>query len=82
MAKCHVTFITGKGGPAAVLWDKHGHALNAMNYPRGHKFTAKEKARARKQLMKGCSEFAREYEKTGNVSTETMVRHRGLGRRR
>lgn len=81
-AKCHVTFITGRGGPAAILWDRHGHALNAMNYPRGHRFTAKEKSRARKKLMAGCAEMAREYTQTGNVSYETMAKHRGLGRTR
>jgi hypothetical protein len=80
VAKCHVTFVTSKqrGGPSAILWDRHGHALNAMNYPRDHRFTAKEKARARKSLMKGCAEFSRDYAKHGNVSTETMAKHRGL----
>lgn len=56
---CTVEFITGRGGPAAVLYDRHGHAINAMNYPRGHRFTAKERARARRALMKGCTELSR-----------------------
>lgn len=79
-SKCHVTFISGaqRGGPAAILWDKHGHSLNAMNYPRGHRFTAKEKTRARKMLMAGCAELSREYDRTGNVSTETLWKARGL----
>jgi len=61
MTKCHVTFISGRqrGGPAAILWDDRGRALNAMNYPRGHRFTAKEKARARRKLMPGCEELSR-----------------------
>jgi hypothetical protein len=82
-AKCKVTFITGRSGPAAILWDRHGHALNSMNYPKGHRFTAAERARARKSLMAGCAEFSREMASTGNISTETMARHRGLfGRKR
>jgi hypothetical protein len=84
-AKCHVEFIsaTKRGGPAAILWDNRGRALNAMNYPRGHRFTTKEKARARARLMPGCAELSRELTKTGNVSTDTLARQRGLsGRKR
>lgn len=61
--KCHVTFIHAgeRGGPAAILWDQRGHALNVMNYPRDHRFTAQERARARRKLLLSCEELSRPY---------------------
>ncbi|MGH7179886.1 MAG: hypothetical protein ACREJC_21095 [Tepidisphaeraceae bacterium] len=64
-AKCHVKFITGRGGPAAILYDQHGRALNAMNYPKGHRFTAKAKTASRRRLMTGCQELADNLDRTG-----------------
>lgn len=64
-AKCHVKFITGRGGPAAILWDDRGRALNAINYPTGHRFTATAKTEARRRLMRGCQELSKNLDRTG-----------------
>lgn len=61
-AKCKVTFHTGErsGGPYALLIRKRdGAVLNAMNYPRGHRFTKAERKRASTMLMAGCAEFSK-----------------------
>lgn len=59
-ATCTVLFTTaGPTAPNAVLYDRHGHAINAANYPRGFRFTAKEKARIKRKLMAGCAELSR-----------------------
>jgi hypothetical protein len=81
-ARCHVTFTpSGKpGGPAAILWDQHGRALNAMNYPRGHKFTAKERARSRQRLMPGCQELASDLDRKYGAGGRGELR--GARRRR
>ncbi len=66
--KCHVTFedtTSRGGGPAAILWDDRGRALNAMNYARGHRFTKKTRAQARRKLMSGCRELAANLDRTG-----------------
>jgi hypothetical protein len=58
-AKCHVEFVTGRGGPAAVLMDDRGRSLNVINYPRDHHLTPKAKTAARRRLMRGCQELSR-----------------------
>lgn len=55
MAKCIVKFRSD----AAVLFDKHGHSINMLRWDQGHKPTAKEKARIKKGLMKGCNELSK-----------------------
>ncbi len=57
---CRVEFITKPPlGPAAVLYDAKGRAINLRNYPRGHTMTAKDRTQAIKSLMKGCGELSR-----------------------
>jgi hypothetical protein len=58
-AKCTVEFRTSKHGPSAILFDAFGNSINAMNYPRGTQLSTKERARARRTLMKGCAELSR-----------------------
>jgi len=58
-AKCSVEFITGRGGPAAILYSKDGRAINAINYPRDTQFTPAKKREARSRLMRGCAELSR-----------------------
>jgi hypothetical protein len=60
--KCTVVFTTSSRGPNAVLFWK-GHSLNAINYPKNHAITAKEKASARKTLMRGCAEMVRDVKR-------------------
>jgi len=54
-ARCTVEFRKD----SAVLFDKHGHSINVMNFPKGHKMSAKARAAARRRLMKGCAELSR-----------------------
>jgi len=56
---CTVEFTDDKRGPSAVLYDKRGRSINVMNFPKGHQLTAKERTRARKRLMAGCSQLSR-----------------------
>lgn len=72
-AKCTVVFEGGHDRPAAILYARDGRALNAMNYPRGTMLTAKERARARKRLMKGCAELSR-----GGSQQAVNERYHGL----
>lgn len=58
-AACTVEFRHSKHGPSAILFDQYGHSINARNYPKGYKFTAKEKAAAKRSLMKGCGELSK-----------------------
>lgn len=59
-AKCTVKFQRSPHGVAAVLMHR-GASLNHLNYPRGHKVTLKEARRAKRILMAGCDELARDH---------------------
>jgi hypothetical protein len=56
---CTVTFTASAHGPSAVLYDKRGRSINVMNFPKGHRLTAKDQARARKRLLASCRELSR-----------------------
>ena len=61
---CTVEFVSSsQHGPTAVLFDRQGNSLNVMNFPRGHRLTPKEKARARRHLMTGCAELSRRWKR-------------------
>jgi hypothetical protein len=57
--KCSVKFQTSRLGPSAVLFDAQGRSINAINYPKGTKLTAKDKERAKKLLQPSCRALRR-----------------------
>ena len=58
-AKCKVIFQRGRGSVAAVLMYK-GKSLNYLQFPSGYKPTMSEARHAKKALMAGCNELARD----------------------
>ncbi len=61
--KCKVVFAKawhGVGVSAELRW--RGHTLNAMQVSKRTP-TAKQKARARRVLLRGCAELVRDYTK-------------------
>jgi hypothetical protein len=57
---CRVVFEKDRFGTSAILlW--RGRSLNVQGL--GKKPTAKQKASARKRLMKGCAELQRDHRK-------------------
>lgn len=57
--KCTVEFRHSKYGPSAILFNQYGQSINSINYPKGSRLSATEKARARRQLMKSCKRSRR-----------------------
>ena len=63
-SKCTVVFAKawhGVGYAAELRWK--GHTLNAISRVSKRAPTAKQKARARAKLMRGCAELSRDYKK-------------------
>jgi hypothetical protein len=61
-AKCKVVFQRGRGAVAAVLMYK-GKSLNYLQFPRGYKPSMTEARHAKKALMAGCNELARDQQR-------------------
>jgi hypothetical protein len=72
--KCTVKFYTDPRnpiahlGPVAVLWHR-GRALNTIPYPKGAHGSApgisvKERVRARRMLMRGCTELVQKLRRS------------------
>lgn len=60
--KCTVQFVESKNGSAVVsagMFDRAGHSINVINYPRGYQMTSAERTRARARLLRGCAELSR-----------------------
>ena len=58
-ATCHVEFRDSRLGVSAILFDRRGRSLNVVNFPRGHAPSTKERTRARRLLMTGCTQLTR-----------------------
>lgn len=48
--KCKIEYVHTRLGWAALRVDRHGHAVNAINFAKGERLTARKKAAARRKL--------------------------------